>query len=177
MPRRFALQFPVDEVPGLADRFSYPKADENCLAAGAAARARGHYSRDELTLICAWKTDRSRSRVATNSETAIEMATGRAFRSKDEAKRMEAMTGLSGVGVPTGSALLYFAFPDDYPILDVRALESLGQKARTIYPTEYWVDYLLACRRLAAEADVPIRVLDKALWQASKEGRFSSGRT
>lgn len=51
----------------------------------------------------------------------------------------------------------------------VSALESLGQKARAVYPTEYWLEYLLACRRIAAEVGVPIRTLDKALWQASKE--------
>jgi hypothetical protein len=170
MTRRFALQFPAEEIPQLAARFSYPKPDDRCLAAGPAARERGHYNREEFSLICAWKTERSKSRVATNSATAIELATRRAFRSRDEGRRMEALTGLDGVGVPTGSALLFFAFPDDYPILDVRALGSLGQKARTVYPIDYWVEYLLACRRLAAEVEVPIRTLDKALWQASKEG-------
>ena len=65
--------------------------------------------------------------------------------------------------------MLFFAFPNDYPFLDVRALESLGQKARTVYPTSCWTDYLLACRRIAGELGVPIRMLDKALWQASKE--------
>lgn len=169
MARTFALQFPVSEIRGLAARFSYPKPDDHCLAAGAAARARGHYDRDEFVLICAWKTERSRSLVAGNSETAIELASGRALRVKDEAKRMEALTVLDGVGVPTASALLFFAFPTEYPILDVRALESLGHKARTVYPTDYWVEYLLACRRIADEAGVPIRTLDKALWQASKE--------
>jgi hypothetical protein len=169
MPRRFALQFDLDEIPELAARFSYPKPDDGCLAAGAGARARGHYTRDEFLLVCAWKTERSRSKVASNSDTAIELATGRALRVKDEGKRMEALISLDGVGVPTASALLFFAFPTDYPILDVRALESLGQKARTAYPVEYWLDYLLTCRRIAGEAGVPIRTLDKALWEASKE--------
>ena len=44
-----------------------------------------------------------------------------------------ALVKLNGVGVPTGSALLHFAFPKDYPILDVRALESLGSRGRTTY--------------------------------------------
>jgi hypothetical protein len=168
--RRFALQFPPDEIPGLAARFSYPKPDDDCLAAGEAARERGRYTREELILICTWKTERSKGLVASNSETAVELATARAFRSKDEGKRMDALTGLAGVGVPTASALLFFAFPNDYPILDVRALESLGHKtSRTVYPTDFWVEYLLACRRIADEAGVPIRTLDKALWQASKE--------
>lgn len=169
---RFALQFPADDVPELAARFSYGKLDDDCLTAGAAARARGSYTRDELILICNWKTKTGRTEplVASNSETAVELATARAFRTDDEAKRLEALTGLAGVGVPTASALLFFAFPNDYPILDERALASLGQKARSVYPTSYWIEYLLACRRIAGELGVPIRTLDKALWQKSKEG-------
>lgn len=101
------LQFPVEDIAQLAARFSYAKPDADCLTAGAGARERGHYNRDEFLLVCAWKTERSRSRVATNSETAVELATGRAFRSQDEAKRMEALTGLEGVGVPTASAFSF----------------------------------------------------------------------
>jgi hypothetical protein len=82
---------------------------------------------------------------------------------------MEALLALDGVGVPTASALLHFAFPDEYPILDERALESLGVEARTQYPVSFWLGYLDACRALAREHAVHIRTLDKALWQHSKE--------
>jgi hypothetical protein len=121
-------------------------------------------------LICAWKTDRSKGKVASNSDIDVEFATRRAFRSSDEEKRLESLTHLAGVGVPTASALLYFAFPSDYPILDERARDSLGDtKKRTSYRISYWIDYLLTCRRIAGELGVPIRTLDKALWQWSKE--------
>jgi hypothetical protein len=167
----FALQFPITELEGLAGRFSYPKDDGPCLEAGVAARQRGHYTRDEFLSICCWKTQRSKSKVAANGEPEIVAATSRCFRSTDEKERMESLTSLAGVAIPTASALLFFAFPDDYPILDVRALESLGQPTnRTTYPVTYWLDYLAACRSLAGDAGVSIRTLDKALWQASKEG-------
>jgi hypothetical protein len=82
---------------------------------------------------------------------------------------MAALLELEGVGVPTASTLLYCAFPEDYPILDVRALESLGVKPRSQYPLSFWLGYLDACRELAQRAGVPLRTLDKALWQYSKE--------
>jgi hypothetical protein len=167
----FALRFPQSEVGRLAERFSYPKDDEPCVRAGAAARARGYYTQGEFLMICAWKTGRSRSRVENNDESTVRSATQRALAARSEAERIEALLSLAGVGVPTASALLYFAFPDDYPILDVRALESLGQPTdRTTYSVSYWLSYLDSCRALAKEAEVPIRTLDKALWQASKEG-------
>jgi len=96
-------------------------------------------------------------------------ASRRALGAADEASRIAALLELVGVGVPTASTLLYFAFPDDYPILDVRALESLGVKPRSTYPVSFWLEYLDACRELSLRAGVSLRTLDKALWQHSKE--------
>ncbi len=164
----FKLQFPEGEIEALAGRF--PDGDEGpLLAVGAAARARGHYTRAEFVKVCAWKTVRSRPKVAANSEAAVVEVTGRALSTRDEATRMTTLLELHGVGVPTASTLLYSAFPADYPILDVRALESLGVKPRSQYPVSFWLGYLAACRELARRSGVTMRTLDKALWQHSKE--------
>jgi hypothetical protein len=164
----FEIQFPLDQVPGLAARF--PTVDESARETiGAAARARGYYRRREFLRVCAWKTPRSAPKVALNTEPAVRAATRRALAGPDETVRMQALLSLSGVGVPTASTLLYFAFPALYPILDVRALASLGVKPRSQYPISFWLGYLGACRALAAESGVSIRTLDKALWQWSKE--------
>jgi hypothetical protein len=65
--------------------------------------------------------------------------------------------------------IVHFARPADYPILDVRALESLGHKGRSVYPVSFWLRYLDACRDLAARHGVTVRRLDKALWQRCRE--------
>jgi thermostable 8-oxoguanine DNA glycosylase len=166
--RGFELQFPADEIRSLAERFEYED-DERVRAAGEAARRRGYYVRDEFLRICAWKTGRSKSKVASNREQEVERATRAAFEAQDEAERVAALLELRGVGVPTASVLLHFASPREYPILDIRALESLGQRGRTTYPVSYWLKYLDACRRLAEQHGVSLRVLDKAVWQYSKE--------
>jgi hypothetical protein len=172
MPRApatvFELQFPIQEVPGLACRF--PESDDaRWLAVGVAARSRGHYTRAEFIEVCAWKTPRSRPKVTANSAHAVMATTGRALAAADEDGRMRALLELDGVGVPTASTLLHFAFPDEYPILDARALESLGVRSRSTYPVGFWLGYLAACRELARRAGVTLRTLDKALWQHSKE--------
>ena len=165
---KFTLQFAPEEISALAARF--PVLDESrLLAVNAAVRARGHYTREEFVEVCAWKTPRSRPRVAANSEAAVIDATGRALAASDEAIRFAALLELDGVGAPTASTLLYVAFPDDYPILDVRALESLGVRSRSTYPVSFWLGYLEACRTLARDNGVSLRTLDKALWQHSKE--------
>jgi hypothetical protein len=164
----FRLQFPPEEIESLAERF--PASDDRrLLAVGAQVRARGHYAREEFIEVCAWKTPRSRPRVAANRESTVIDTTRRALAGHDEATRFAALLELEGVGSPTASTLLYVAFPDEYPILDVRALESLGVKSRSTYPVSFWLAYLEACRALARDNGVSLRTLDKALWQHSKE--------
>jgi hypothetical protein len=165
---RFELQFPSDEIEPLAARF--PSLDDSRLdVVGAAVRARGHYTRAEFIEVSAWKTPRSRPKIAANPARLVTSTTRRALGASDEAERMAALLELGGVGIPTASTLLYVAFPQEYPILDVRALESLGVKGRSTYPLSFWLAYLEACRTIARQAGVSLRTLDKALWQRSKE--------
>jgi hypothetical protein len=171
---RFELQFRASDIMALAARFPVFD-DSRPLAVGAAARDRGWYRRPEFLEICRWKTVRSASKVARNTASSIKRATAQALSSQDEAARMTALLELDGVGVPTASTLLYFAFPADYPILDVRALDSLGVRARSGYPVSFWLEYLAACRELGDRHGVDLRTLDKALWQYSKEHSSRAG--
>jgi hypothetical protein len=164
----FELQFPASDIGPLANRFG--DSDETrLLTVGADVRTRGHYTRKEFVEVCGWKTARSRSKVTSNTTAAVAEASGRALATVDEGTRMSSLLELAGVGVPTASVLLYCAFPNDYPILDVRALESLGVKPRSGYPLRFWLEYLFFCRHLARRHAVSLRTLDKALWQHSKE--------
>ena len=107
---------------------------------------------------------------ARNTASAIAAATCEALDPADERARLAALTALNGVAVPVASALLHFAMPDRYPILDYRALASLGDhKRRTQYTVAFWLDYVERCQGLARAAGVSIRELDKALWQDSRE--------
>jgi hypothetical protein len=166
----FRLQFPVAMVEVLAARYDFD-ADDAVAAAGAGARHRGYYTKPELSLLCEWKSVRSKSRVAQNSDVFVQAITRAAFATEDEFERMTALCALRGVEAPTASVLLHFAFPDRYPIIDWRALESLGQPEQATYPVRYWLAYVDACRALAKDAGVSMRVLDKALWQHSRERR------
>jgi hypothetical protein len=119
--------------------------------------------------LCEWKSARTKSRVAQNSDVFVEAITRAAFVTEDEHERMTALCALRGVEAPTASVLLHFAFPDRYPIIDWRALESLGQPEQATYTVRYWVAYVDECRKLAQSAGVSMRALDKALWQYSRE--------
>jgi hypothetical protein len=143
--------------------------DDAVAAAGGSARERGFYTKPELVLVCEWKTARSKSRVAQNTAGFVERITGAALATDDERERMAALCVLRGVDVPSASVLLHFAFPDRYPIIDWRALESLGRYESPPYSIAYWLAYVDACRGLAQRAGVSMRVLNTALWQCSRE--------
>lgn len=164
----FELQFAPGDISVLAGRYSY-RDDSEPRAAGAAAAARGSYTREQFLEVCNWKAPRARRGFSANSADQVEDATRRAFETEYEDECMDALLELGGVGVPIASTLLHFAFPKDYPILDVRALEALGCRARTVYSVSFWLDYLYSCRDLAEIQIVDLRTLDKALWQWSKE--------
>ena len=165
----FALQFPIEDVRGYASRF--PSAgDDDVIAIGKAARARGFYTRDEFVAVCRWKTPRSAPRVAMNTSEDVERATRVALlEASAEAERMEALRSLHGVEWATASVLLHLAYPERYPIIDRRALHALGARQRGSYSFGFWQEYVSACVRLAEEAGVDGRTFDQALWQWSKE--------
>jgi hypothetical protein len=164
----FRLRFPVTELPKWAAAYSYAD-DAGVEAIGATARMRGFYTRDEFLAVARWKTQRSQSRCARNSEALVEEATAAALRASDERLRIGTLTLLEGVSMPTASVLLHLAHKDTYPIIDDRALWSLGiETPPAIYSFEFWLAYTRTCRSLAKQAGVSMRTLDRALWQFSK---------
>lgn len=167
MARRkpFVMQFPPEQVPELAAAYCY-KDDGPAVRAGADARREGAYSKDGLLRVVRWKAARALPLVVINRGETIASATSEALAADDDAVALAQLVELPGIGVPIASTLLHFAYPDRYPILDYRALRSLGHGRRTVYPIAFAVRYFAACRELRnAHDSIPsLRFLDKALW-------------
>jgi len=168
-PSSEPARFSRDWVLERAKRYAYQD-DSAARAAGARAARGGQYSREDFLTIVRWKSARALSRAERNAPAAVEQMTRAAFNADDEVTRVLHLVSLEGVGVPVASALLHFAFPETYPILDFRALHSLGDmRRRTQYSPAFWSNYVKRCQDLADRAGVTIRDLDKALWQDSRE--------
>jgi hypothetical protein len=131
--------------------------------------ARGHLTRPEFLKICAWKTVRTKSRARQNSSREIETLTRAAFATSDDALKMELLRLLHAVDWPTASTILHHCDALPYPILDYRALWSLGYAKPPNYSMAFWLDYVACTRDLAARLSLPMRTVDRALWQYSKE--------
>ncbi len=163
------LRFPIEEVVQWAAR--YPGADDtSIIRIGKKARKRGRFTRAEFLDVAAWKSDRTKSRCALNSKAAVRDATTLALHTSDERLRIGALTLLRGIDMRTASVFLHLGHRDPYPILDIRALWSLGvEKEPTYYPFELWDAYVQTCRALAEEAGEGMRTVDRALWQYAAE--------
>jgi hypothetical protein len=168
----FTLRFPIDQVHSLAKRYG-TNAEENLIESELVplAKAQKYLSRDQFLAICRWKSRRPTKRFEQNDEAFICEVTTTALTTENERLRIEVLTLLCGVEWPTASVILHWCASDRYPILDFRALWSLGTDVPKKYDFAFWWEYTQFCRQLADEAGVPMRTLDRALWQFSKENQ------
>jgi hypothetical protein len=167
----FALRFDKNKIPYWAARYDYP-GDEEIEEAARKNRKRGYLTAEEFLALCKWKTPRSQPKCARNSADLIREATHIALSCKNEELRIGSLMALHGVSWPTASVILHFWHDDPYPILDFRALWSIGLDTQPNYYTfDFWWKYTTFCRELAKECNVSMRVLDRALWQFSSENQ------
>ena len=172
----FRLRFSESQVARWAERYSYMEDDGLREKLRPAVLARGFLKKSEFLRICEWKTQRTKSRCARNEEFTVRTVTRAAFATGDESLKMDLLRTLAGVSWPTGSTLLHFCDARPYPILDYRALWSLGHRATPHYTMDFWLEYLAFTRQLAKRLKLDIRTLDRALWQFSK-ARQIGGRS
>ena len=166
----FSLRFDEQEIKHWASQYSYPKEDRIVNVIAPRMKSASYLTRPDFIELCHWKTPRSKPQVESNSEEFVHAVTQTALSTPGEQLRIEVLTLLRGVGWPTASVILHFGHIDPYPILDVRALWSLGVTyLASAYDFEFWQAYTKACREIATESGVDMRTLDRALWQYSKE--------
>jgi hypothetical protein len=158
-----------DDLPAWASRYSYPGDAEVENKVAPTARARGHLTRDEFLELCRWKTPRSQPRCAENAEDYVSEVTRIALAATNEELKIRVLLLLAGVSWPTASVILHFCDRGPYPILDFRALWSVGLRRAPTYTFSLWWEYTCFIRDIHKRTRLPIRTIDRALWQYSKE--------
>jgi len=177
----FQLQPSETELQQLADE-CWQKAGEKehelekaAFEAGEAIR-NGDFTLANLEAIVRWKSERVVHYLIGNSNEKIKRALSIAAApgtSTDAA--VTALLELHGVDLPVASAILAAIFPERYTVLDFRALEALGHARHDV---RFYEEYLAFCKRLAESnivtpqsdlpAPTPLRTLDRALWEWSR---------
>ena len=90
-----------------------------------------------------------------------------AFAETDELRKMKVLTKLSGVSIPTASALLSVTHPEKYPVIDIRCVATLQDLKKIRWTTvtyTSWISYLNAVRSIAKTGGNTARAVEKALF-------------
>src|SRR5262245_34756221 len=139
------LRFPIDRIQELSDRYvaelrprDRELTDQITQTVFPSYKQRGWLTKTEFLKVCEWKTPSSKSGCAANDASLIQEISALARTTASEQLRIQAWTILAGVGWPTGSVFLHFAFPGRYPILDFRALWSVSTEKPAQYSFFFW---------------------------------------
>lgn len=165
------LRFPESEIKMWASRYDYPREETDLIDLYSSIQDAGFITKDELRLIAKWKSPRSAVHIENNSENYIKEITRWSFLATEERSKIEVLTLLNGVKWPSASVVLHLFNKEKYPILDFRALWSLETEVPKQYTFDFWWPYVEYCRNMANRNNVSMRVLDRALWQYSKENQ------
>lgn len=128
-----------------------------------------YLDKEQFIRLGKWKSRRSIKHYESNSDSLVREITKFSFSVKNEEARVKILFVLKGISWPVASTILHFAFPDKYPIMDFRALWSLGLEQPKSYNFNFWQSYCEKIREVAKSVNEDIRTVDKALWQYSKE--------
>lgn len=170
----FKLQFRLAQVRKWAGQYDYAGEAELIAGPVADARSRGYLTREEFLAIGEWKSARPRKRYRSNAAEYVEEVTRLALAPSTTPRlAIQVLTLLDGVSWPTASVILHFCHPEPYPILDFRALWSLGVERVPTYTFALWEEYTRTTRELAEKAGVDLRTLDRALWKYSEVHQLS----
>lgn len=161
------LQFPANQIVHWADQYNYPQ-EGDVTSLVPQVRKSGFLTLDQLCVVARWKSPRSAGRIKKNEDDYVRTITSLALQTKNERARIEVLTLLDGVRWPIASVILHFFHAEEYPILDFRALESVGVKVPRPYTFRFWWEYVEFCRDLADRTVRDMRTLDRALWAFSK---------
>ncbi len=170
------LHFPESEIFQWAEKYKKDNIqpyETECelIALKPKVEQRGYLDKDELRCVARWKSPRRSGDIDKNDDNYVKEITSWAFAATDERSRIEVLTLLDGIGWPTASAILHLFHKDLYPILDDRALWSVGAGAVKLSKKcsfSFWWCYVRFCRDVACRNQVDMRTLDRALWQYSK---------
>ena len=136
-----------------------------------------YLDREGFIKIGMWKSPRPKKHYKNNDDLTVKRITRHSFATDSEKERIECLLDLNGVGYPVASTILHFAFPDRYPIMDFRAIWSLGLKQPKYYCFDFWQKYCAEIKAISERVGENIRTIDKALWQYSvKNQRKSNSR-
>jgi hypothetical protein len=135
------------------------------------AKKRGYLNKDDLVLICRWKSPRAIRHIERNGKKTIREITKAAFKSRSERKKLALLTQLHGVSVPMASSILMLTNPQRYGVIDIRVWQLLymmglvkKNPAGVGFDFKQWYRFLALIRYFASKYNVKARDIERTLF-------------
>ena len=134
-----------------------------------------HLDDEDFFTIISWKRKASAIKIAKEwSGMKIEDLTNKIYDESSNEKKMEVLTSVKEIGIAIASAILAVCYPDQFTILDYRALSSLKElepfkclklppKAENFKIPDYF-SYLKICLEVWNSHSSSLREFDRSLW-------------
>ena len=164
------LRFPESEIYQWAERYNSGSTEAGFIEIRSKVQEQGYLDKELLKRVARWKSRRRAGLIEKNDDGYVKEITSWAFSATSERARIRVLMLLDGVSWPTASVILHLFHRNPYPILDFRALWSIGLDSYR-YSSSFWQKYTRFCRDIAHRNHLDMRTLDKALWQYSKENQ------
>jgi len=139
-------------------------------------KKRGYFNKEEFLEMGMWKSPRPKQRYLKNSEEEIISISKKVLATKFEKRRIELLTSLNGVSIPTASAILTLIDPKSYGVIDIRVWQVLylygSVKDRpdgTNFDFNNWYNYLMKLRYYAKKFKVSVRDIERTIFFHHKE--------
>ena len=152
----------MSSLPSSAERYDYV-IEYDLFELKPGIDSRGFLTKADLQAVADWKSPRSAGHIAKNSPKFVKEITRFTLSAHEERSRIEVLRLLHGVEWPMASVILHFYHSMPYPILDYRALYTVGMDVPNQYSFALWWQYVEFCRALAKRSGLDMRELDKAL--------------
>ncbi|MDD3607178.1 MAG: hypothetical protein PHQ20_00035 [Candidatus Moranbacteria bacterium] len=144
---------------------------EELLKKLSGVKEKGFCDQTEFMDICMWKSARPKRRYLENEEEKIIEITKKVFATKLEKRKMELLTKLKGVSIPTASAILTLTDPANYGVIDIRVWQilhlynSVKDNPKGIgFDFDNWYNYLMKLRYYAKKFKVNARDIERTLF-------------
>jgi hypothetical protein len=132
---------------------------------------RGCFTKGEFLKMGMWKSPRPKNWYLANSEDEVVQISKEVFSTEFEKRRIDLLTRLQGVSIPTASAILTLTNPKDYGVIDIRVWEVLYlygsvlvNPTGTNFSFKNWYKYLMKIRYFAKIFDVKTRDIERTIF-------------
>jgi len=132
---------------------------------------RGYFTKEEFLEMGMWKSPRPKQQYLKNSEEEVISISKKVFSTKFEKRRMELLTSLKGVSIPTASAILTLIDPKNYGVIDIRVWQVLYlygsvkvKPTGTNFDFNNWYNYLMKLRYYAKKFKVSARDIERTIF-------------